>query len=70
MVLTCTPSVLPRSASALAKAAQAALTELPMVKAAIGMRPLVPPMVTTEPLDAQQRPGGAGQAHMGKNFTA
>src|SRR5215510_11869792 len=49
MQLTCTPSSLPRWARAFEKAAHAALTELPMVKAASGLRPLVPPMVMSEP---------------------
>ena len=41
----------------------------PMVKAAIGMRPLVPPIVTTEPLDSRkQRPGSAREPHMGEEF--
>jgi hypothetical protein len=48
--VTWTSSVLPRSASALAKAAQAAFTDEPMAKAATGIRPLVPPMATREPL--------------------
>jgi hypothetical protein len=52
----------------LLKAAQAALTELPMVKRASGLRPLVPPMATSEPRRFQQRPGGAGEPHMGEEF--
>jgi hypothetical protein len=71
MVLTCTPSVLPMSASALAKAAQAAFTELPMVKAAIGRRPLVPPIVTTAP-PVSLSSGQAARASRtwAKNFSA
>jgi len=41
----------------LLKAAQAALTELPMVKAASGLRPLVPPMVMSEPRRACSQAG-------------
>ena len=40
-----------------------------MVKSAIGLRPLVPPMATSEPFRLpQQRPGGAGEPHMGEEF--
>src|SRR5262245_28018316 len=71
MQLTCTPSSLPRWASAFEKAAQAALTELPMVKAASGLRPLVPPIVMSEP----RRAFSSGQAARAsrtwaKNFSA
>ena len=40
------------------KAATAALTELPMVNSASGFRPLVPPMLTSEP----RRALSSGQA--------
>src|SRR5215475_3905783 len=67
MQLTCTPSSLPRWARALLKAAQAALTELPLVKAASGLRPLVPPLVMAAPR-LEQRPGRARQPHMGEEL--
>src|SRR6516162_6594736 len=69
--LTRTPSVLPRSARHLVKAATAALTELPMVKRCSGLRPLVPPIATSEP----RRSLSSGQAARAsrtcaKNFSA
>ena len=40
-----------------------------MVKPAVGTRPLVPPMLTSEPLALlQQRPGGAREPHMGEEL--
>ena len=53
----------------LEKAATAALTELPMVNSSVGLRPPVPPMAIDRaaPL-LEQRPGGAGEPHMGEEF--
>ena len=57
------------SARHLVKAATAALTELPMVNSASGLRPLVPPMETNEPRCVlQQRPGRARQPHVGEEL--
>ena len=40
-----------------------------MVKPAVGTRPLVPPMLTSEPpLAFKQRPGGARKPHMGEEL--
>ena len=69
MVLTCTPSCLPRSASALVNAAHAALTELPIVKLAWGLRPLVPAIVMREPWRSFKRwPCRSGKPNMGEEF--
>ena len=50
MQFTRTPSVTPRSASALVRFMSAALTEPPTVKSALATRPPTPAMLTTAPL--------------------
>ena len=70
-MLTCTPSFLPTSASALVQATQAAFTELPMPNSASGSLPPMPAMVTTEPLLAtEQRPCFARRGAHGRRTSA
>src|SRR6516164_3728343 len=71
MQFTRTPSVLPRSARHLLKAATAALTELPMVNSAVGLRPPVPPIeMSAPPRSANNGQAARASRTWAKNFNA